>query len=106
MLEKGPETWLGGGRYVVGGLGKSYGNHAGGWKPPRVPLLPPAIVSSVALGKPPLGMALQPGQAERLDEPFHLPLFLLARPAGWRKGRLPLQGLSTLPPDEGAEGVS
>ena len=82
-----------------------YGNHAGGWKPPRIPLLLPAIVSSVAPGILQLEMALQPGQAERLDEPFHLPLLLSPRPGGWRKGCLPLRDLSLLPPDEGAEGV-
>ena len=95
MLENGPEAWLGG----------AGGNHDGGWKPLRVPLLLPAIVSSVALGIPQLKMALQPGQAERLDEPFRLPLLLPARPEDWRKGRLPLRDLSPLPPDEGAEGV-
>ena len=75
-----------------------YGIHAGGRKPPRVPLLPPATIYSVALGIPPFGLALQPGQAERLDEPFRLPLLLPVRPAGWRKGRLPLRSLSALPP--------
>ena len=72
------------------------GNHPG-FRSYRLPL---SSVSAVQ-GIPTLGMALQPGQAERLDEPLRLPLLL---PTGWRKGRLPLRDLSALHPDEGAEG--
>ena len=97
LLTEGEGFWRVGGGYVGKGTGDlargGYGNHAGGQKPPRVPLLPPAIVSSVALGIPPTRDAAAARSGWALGRAFSLPIVVAGTAGGLAKRLLTFTGL-------------